>query len=164
MIDKYFIRPVLWDYFFAIFISIIVTVLCKRSILTIPSEEHLYSIVSDLCTIALTMTGFILTLLTVLISFKSTLKIKQQDNLESNNLYELFFSTNLYFETVRHLKNAIKSLTVIAVVGYIFKLSLNCENYPVLYIYNVFGIVIIFLTLWRCLIILSKIIKLQQEN
>jgi len=69
MIDKYFKRPVFWDYFFAIILSTLVTILWKNDALGVPKEEYLYSTVSDLSTISLTMAGFFLTLLTVLISF-----------------------------------------------------------------------------------------------
>jgi len=164
MIDAYFKSPIFWDYFFAALLSSGAIILWNNHLIISPKEEYLYSFVSDLATIALTMAGFILTLLTVLISFKSTSKQKRDSISESDTVFELFFSTQLYFETVIHLKNAIKSLTLMAVVGYCIKLTLNLKNYPVLFIYNIFGIIIVFFTVWRCLLILSKIIKIQQEN
>ncbi len=163
MIDLYFKRPILWDYVLAVIVGIILVVVCNRQLISIPSDEHLYSIVSDLSTISLTLAGFILTLLTVLISAKSTSKTKEKLS-NDDTLYEMFFSTDLYFQTVKHLKNAIISLTIIAVFGFILKLSSTVENYEILFIYNSLGLVVIFLTVWRCLLILTKIIKIQQES
>jgi hypothetical protein len=161
MLDIYFRRPIFWDYLIAILLTSLVTLLSYKKKIDIPSGEHLYSIVSDLTTISLTMAGFILTLLTVLISFKSTSRSKK-DFSEKDSLFEIFFSTNLYYETIMHLKNAIISLSVISVIGYIFKLSITSKYYHVLFSYNMLGIIIIFFTVWRSLLILSKIIKIQK--
>lgn len=164
MIDKYFKRPVLFDYFIGIFISGTIVFLVSKTGFKIPKDEIIISIVSDLSTVALTLSGFILTLLTVLISFKSTAKSKKDINFESDTLYEIFYSTDLYFETVKHLKNAIISLTFTAIVGYSLKLTLDSKYYIVLFTFNLFSLIVIFLTLWRCLLILSKIIKIQKEH
>lgn len=164
MIDRYFKRPVFWDYFLAISMSGIIMLLLKRNVFHIPKEEIILSIASDLSTVSLTLSGFILTLLTVLISFKSTAKSRKDIKLESDTLYEIFYSTDLYFETVRHLKNAIISLTFIAIIGFGLKLTLESRFYIFLFIFNLLSLVVIFFTLWRCLLILSKIIKIQKDN
>lgn len=164
MIDKYFIRPVFWDYFLGISISGIIIFLLRKFEFQVPKEETILSTVSDLSTVALTLSGFILTLLTVLISFKSTAKSKKDLNIESDTVYEIFYSTDLYFETVRHLKNAIISLTLISILGYSLKLTLGPQFYIILFTFNLVSLIVIFLTLWRCLLILSKIIKIQKEN
>lgn len=163
MIDKYFKRPVFWDYILASLLSSIAFYLICICVITLPKEEFIYSVTSDISTMALTMAGFILSLLTVLISFKSTIKktYKPSDN---DTVFDIFFSTALYFETIRHLKNAIISLTLVAIVGYIFKLCFASNNSSLLFIFNCFGIVVVFLTVWRCVLILSKIIKIQQED
>lgn len=164
MIDKYFKRPIFWGYFLATLISVSITFIVRIEQLKIAKEESLYSIVSDLSTVSLTLAGFILTLLTVLISFKSPAKSKGDINLGTDNLYIIFFSTELYFETVKHLKNAVISLTLIAISGYVLKLMLNPKDYSFLFTSNVFSVVIIFQSLGRCLIILSKIIKIQEPR
>lgn len=61
---------------------------------------------TDLITISLTLAGFILTLITVLITFKSSSKIKKLEVDSKEPIFDLFFATSLYFETVRHLKIA----------------------------------------------------------
>jgi hypothetical protein len=164
MIDKYFKRPVFWDYLLSLSLSIMICILVKRYGFQIPKDEIILSIVSDLSTVALTLSGFILTLLTVLISFKSTSKSKNDILLETDSLFDIFFSTNLYFETVKLLKNAIISLTLIAVTGYSLKLILDTKNYFMLFAFNILSLFVILLTLLRCLTILSKIIKIQKDN
>lgn len=163
MLDKYFKRPVLWDYCFSITLSIIVTYLLNKNSFQFTKDETILSVVSDLSTVALTLSGFILTLLTVLISFKTTSKSKKELSLETDTLFSIFFSTNLYFETVRHLKNGILSLALIAVLGYSLKLLLNTKQYYLLFSFNIISLLIILLTLLRCLTILSKIIKIQKD-
>ena len=163
MIDKYFIRPVLWDYLFSIGLSILITCLLTKCSFQFTKDETILSVVSDLSTVALTLSGFILTLLTVLISFKTTSKSRKELSLETDTLFNIFFSTNLYFETVRHLKNGILSLTLMAVMGYSLKLLLNTKQSYLLFSFSIISLLIILLTLLRCLTILSKIIKIQED-
>lgn len=162
MLDTYFKNPLLWDYILSTLFTLIAWYFVSIQIVTIPKEEHLYSIVSDMSTISLTMAGFILTLLTVLISFKSANKIDKQQVKDDDKVFDLFFASKLYFQTITILKNAIKSLTLIAILGYILKLTLNKNNYSILYFFCVFAIIIILLTLWRSILILTNIVRMQE--
>lgn len=162
MIDKYFRKPIFWDYLAAAIISTVVFMLLKRTIISLPKEEYVYSIISDLSTVSLTMVGFILTLVTVLVSFKSTAKIEQNANKQTDSVFDIFFASQLYFATIRHLKNGIKSLTLISLTGYALKLTVDHLQYQVLYIFCFIAMTIILLTVGRCLMILSQIIKMQQ--
>ena len=62
--------------------------------------------VSDLANTGFTSAGFILTILTVIITFKSASRISKQNYQEDNTVFELFFASDLYFETVKILKTA----------------------------------------------------------
>lgn len=164
--DLYFRRPLLWDYLIAFGIAGTAYYLYNNKYFTLPKAEFLFSFVSDLSTIGLTLAGFILTLMTVLIATKSSVKKIRPDQKikESDSVYDIFFSTHLYFDTIKHLKNAIKSLIIVALAGYVLKLTVNTLNYDKLFLYNYFGVTILVLTLWRCLLILSRIIKLQEQG
>lgn len=164
MVDRYFKRPLIWDYSFAIVLSVGVMILYNKKLIVLPKEEYIISIASDLSNVSLTLAGFILTLLTVLITFKSGSKVTKDSNNENDSLFELFFATDLYFQTVKHLKNCTKSLIVVTIIGYTFKLSLNQNCYYYIYFSNIFGLVIIILTLWRSLLILTRIINLQKTE
>ena len=162
MIDFYFRRPLFWDFIFATFFSGLVTYIFCHNKLSIPDANKLNAIVSDLSTISLTLAGFVLTLLTVLISYKSSFE-DAKGITGPKNTFQYFFATSFYFQTVRHLREAILSLTVIALIGYILKLTIPEAKNFVLFSFDLFGVIVVFFTLWRCLKILSQIIKLQKD-
>ena len=164
MLNFYFKRPIISDYTISGIVVIIVWYLLCSNYLIIPKADRLFSTVSDMSTIALTMAGFILTLTTVLISFKSTNKIDKNNVQESDTVFDLFFASKLYFDTIKILNNAIKSLSIIALIGYLLKLVLSEVYLLQLYLYSVFGIVIIVLTVTRCVFILTTIVNMQKEK
>ncbi|WP_179415365.1 hypothetical protein HDF19_09910 [Mucilaginibacter sp. E4BP6] len=162
MIDLYFRKPLLWDYLLATLLCIIIFVINNIGWIFIPVNQNIWSMASDLSTTSLTLAGFIITLLTILITFKSGYRIKKGSKVEDETVFELFFTTNLYFETVKHLKNCIKSLVFISVLGYSLKLFLNDCAHKYIYFFNIFGLIVVILTLLRSLMILTKIIDLQK--
>lgn len=163
IVDIYFRKPVLYDLVLGVVFSTAMVFLKWRNFITLPKSDIMLSVVSDLCTVALTLAGFILTLLTVLVSFKSTVKSSRDLKLDSDSLFDIFFSTSLYFDTVMHLKNAIICLSAISVSGYGLKLALPEGVYIYLFCFCCFTLVVILMTLWRCLMILSKVVELQKH-
>jgi len=163
MIDKYFDRPVLYDYCAAAITCGIVFFFFKNYI-SFPANNISISMSSEISTIALTLAGFVLTLLTVLITFRTGAKIPNKHNQEDLPLFDLFFATPLYFKTIDLLKNAIKSLLFIAVLGFVLKLILRDNNIHYLFFANVSGVVVILTTFSRCLLILTKIVDLQKDK
>ncbi len=161
--DAYFRMPLFWDYTAGTFMAGLVYYLNSSGILIRPEANYLMSNISDLSTIALTLAGFILTLFTVLISFKAERENASVDP-ERETVFTIFFSTPLYFFTMMHLKNCIKSLVITSVVGFFLKLTLTPSQYLWLYLYNFFGLVILIMTLLRSLVILSKIVQIQKEQ
>jgi hypothetical protein len=164
ILDLYFRRPVLIDYILGLSASAALYLIWFNTCFDIPSGERLTAMTSDLSNIGLTSCGFILTLLTVLITFKSTVGINKKDYSNDNSLFQLFFVSDLYFITVRILKNCIKSLIVTSVFGYAFKLGLPKEDLHYLFYFNSFVLIIITLTLYRCLLILTKILNMQTSE
>ena len=164
MIDKYFAKPLLWDYSISSLITLLFFVLFYKNILSIPKETYYLSTTSDLSTVSLTSSGFILTLLTVLITFKSGTDSSNESIKNSKSTFEYFFSSSLYFETIKHLKNCIKSLILVSIIGFSLKMGLTNNTRFFLYFYNIFGLIIIVLTLWRCLLILTKILEMQKRD
>lgn len=164
MIDQYYKSPVFWDVSISLSLVGLVALLIYKDILHLPTEDHIYSTVSDMSTVALTMAGFILTLVTLLISFKSTSKINSNIAQEDNATFDLFFASNLYPQTVRILNNSIKEISVIALLGYFLKLTIDSSHYYVLFYDCVFGGCVILLTVWRCVAILTRIVKIQTHE
>lgn len=164
ILDKYFSRPIFWDYTLCILSSILSIYLVSIEKLKLPCNEDTIAVTSDVTNISLTLSGFILTLLTVLITFKSSSKVKKIEKDSDEPVFNLFFASGYYFETVRHLKNCIKSLIFIAIIGFAIKLFLPIEYKPKAFFFNVIGLGIILLTISRCVLILSKVLDLQQEE
>lgn len=164
MLDYYFRRPVFWDYFISVTICALLIYLNQIKKFTLPSESDVISVTTDVITITLTLSGFILTLLTVLITFKTGSQIKKIEPENSESLFNLFFASGYYFETIKHLKNCIKSLIFIAVIGFGIKLFLPSDYRIKAFFFNAVGLCIIVLTIWRCLLILSKILDFQKEE
>jgi len=164
MLDKYFQKPVFWDYVLVSILIIGLKILYYLDCITIPELELLLSLSSDIANVSFTSAGFIITLVTVIITFKSNSHVTKENYKESDTVFELFFASDLYYETVKHFKNCVKSLVIVAVVGYVLKLinhDLRCEF---LFLYCSSGLLVILLSLWRCLLILSKIVKMQRQD
>jgi hypothetical protein len=164
LLDIYFRRPILSDLVLAFAAVLSAKYLVQASVLFIPPTERLYSTVSDVCTVSLTMAGFILTLLTVLISFKSTSRVDPENIKMSDKVFDIFFISPLYFQTVKILQNAILSLTSMALIGYLLKILFNSPEMPILFFYCIFSVTIVMLTILRSVIILSSIIKMQSNH
>ncbi len=162
ILDIYFRRPILYDYLISIIVSAMFYFFYRKGIVNLPNNEHSLSMTSDLANVGLTSAGFILTLLTVLITFKSSSTINKKEYSEDDSLFDLFFASALYFTTVRLLKNCIKSLILISVIGFALKLVIPKEYLKYIFFYNVLGLIIIALTLYRCLLILTKVLKMQK--
>lgn len=162
VLDKYFKQPVLIDYIISLLVVIFLFIGYNQNLFNLPKDERSLSMTSDLANVGLTSAGFILTLLTVLITFKSSSKINKKNYSEDDSLFDLFFTSDLYFTTVTILKNAIKSLILASVIGYALKLGLPKEILKFVFFYNAFGLIIISMTLYRCLLILTKILKMQE--
>lgn len=163
MIDLYYKRPLLYDYGLAFLLSTVLYWLFNRQLIILPANDVSVSMATDIATIALTLAGFILTLLTVLITFKTAAKIPNGSNQDELPLFDLFFSTRYYYDTVNLLKGAIKSLVFVSILGFSLKLILRGNDIAYLFFGNVIGLVIIVTTLLRSLLILTKIVNLQKE-
>ncbi|GAA3724078.1 hypothetical protein GCM10022422_01310 [Flavobacterium ginsengisoli] len=164
ILDTYFKRPLFWDFLIALLLSVLGFVLVYKKIILKPQASDSITIITDVTNISLTMSGFILTLLTVLITFKGGSKITKIEVDSKEPLFDLFFVTGLYHETVRHLKNCIKSLIVVAIIGFTIKIFFPESLKTDVFYFNIFGFTIIIFTITRCLLILGKVMDLQKEN
>lgn len=169
MIDKYFTRPIFWDYSLALLAATVMLILRQGCFIGLLDDDQVYQLASDISTTSLTAAGFVLTLLTVLITFKglspiTIQEVSDESESEETSLFKLFFASKLYDQTTKHIKNCIKSLLVIALMGYGLKLAIYDTRTLILFYFNIIGITVVILTLWRCLLILSKILKIQEDK
>lgn len=160
--EFYLKKPVIFDYVISFVVIYCFKLALKHNLIKLPTFNHSINVLTDISNLSFTSTGFVLTILTVLITFKagSTKKEKVKDY---DSALDLFFQTPLYKTTTTLLKNCIKSLVFLAVLGYLLKAALSNENVEYLFYFSVFGLVVLSLTLIRCMVILSKILKLQNK-
>ncbi|WP_282178746.1 hypothetical protein [Maribacter stanieri] len=171
MLDRYFNYAILADIIVSSLIAAIFYYLNDACIIKVPSTERLISIISDISNVAFTSAGFVLTFLTLLVSFKiSANPIKKEERISLEETYKkisifnLFLSSPLYSETIRHLKNGVKELLVIAILGYGVKLLAVNISDAIMFYLSVFGIVVISLVLWRSLLVLSGVLSVQDKE
>tara|TARA_R110000796_G_scaffold252631_1_gene389287 strand:+ start:189397 stop:189924 length:528 start_codon:yes stop_codon:yes gene_type:complete len=168
MIDKYFNHALFYDIIAAALITLACFGLNWYDVLPIPNIDFLLSTTSDIANIAFTSAGFVLTFLTLFVSFKisaTPFRKKKKQTLEESykkhSLFNLFLNSSLYVETIRHLKNAVKELIIIAIVGYFLKLSIGSTYSKYLFYYDIFGLVIISMTLWRSMLVLTGVLNVD---
>ena len=162
MLDKYFKFPILTDTILGVVINLFLWFFIEKGLITLPEKSIDLSISTDISTVSLTLAGFVLTLLTVIITFKTAAKVPNEFNQADTTVFDRFFSSSYYGRTIELLKASIVMLVLVAVLGFVLKLSLRNEFVNYLFYSNCFGLLIVVTTLWRCLIILTNIVKLQQ--
>ena len=163
MIDRYLRAPLVWDYALSGLSSLLVYLLIQKGMLQVPEFLSLSQVASDISTIGLTLTGFILTMLTVLITLKFNSAVGTEESIENLNGMEIFLATRLYIDTVSYLKRAIASLILISLFGYIVRLFLAEKNDILLFYFTIVGTIVLTLTTLRCLIILNKVLEVQKH-
>jgi hypothetical protein len=162
VIDIYFKSPLSWDCIIGFLLATGAWRLTYDKIIEVPTNEFILSSISDIANVSFSSTGFILTILTVLITFKAGSSKKNKiENYDS--ALDFFFQTSLYGQTTYHLKNCIKSLVLLGLVGYIFKIIAPKYLIEYLFYFSVFSLFILALTLMRCLLILNRVLALQNK-
>ena len=161
--DTYFKTPILWD------ILISIAGISTFYLFPIISDFSLHSariigLCSDIFNIGFTSTGFVITLLTILITFKANSKITKENYTEHNTLFEIFFTSELYHKTVNILKYCIGQLLLTSFLGVMLKLLIEGDQIRILFYYNIGSILLIVLAMARCLWILTKIMKFQKSS
>ena len=158
VLDIYFRFPVLLDYILACGLVGAVHYYIKHHILTIPKDDVILDYASETTTVLLTLAGFILTFLTVLITFKTG----SSENSNTPSLMETFCNSSLYKDTTRLLKDGIKSLIFVTLIIYVLRF-VNILGIWVLYYWIIFSIIVLLLTILRALFILDNILKFHTD-
>lgn len=162
IVDIYFKNPISWDFLISLLLAFGTYNLSQDKVIEIPKNDFILSSVSDIANISFSSTGFILTILTVLITFKAG--SRRKDKIENyDSALDFFFQTPLYAQTTYHLKNCIKSLVILGLTGYIFKITTPTSLMDYLFYFLIFSLFILALTLMRCLLILNRVLTLQNK-
>lgn len=159
ILNFYFRFPVAIDFAIGIGIVFLINYYVNQKQLTIPEKQLILDYASETTTVLLTLAGFILTFLTVLITFKTS-----STTLPSNpSIMEAFCNSSLYKETTRQLKNCIKSLIFLTMVIYMLRF-INILGLWITYYWVIFSIIVLLLTILRSLFILDNILKFHTED
>ncbi|WP_333863613.1 hypothetical protein [Sphingobacterium sp.] len=164
LLDKYFRSPVKYDYIVTILILLFFKKYILNSYICLPNKDEIFDLASEIVTILLTLAGFILTFLTVLITFKLDAGKYKSKPEEEMSILEKFSHSGLYYQTTEIFKNSIKSIITISIIIYLLRIFSSKISISEIFIAAIAGVIILVLTLIRNLVILDKILDLQKED
>ncbi|MBL1411099.1 hypothetical protein [Sphingobacterium faecale] len=119
-------------------------------------------IISDLISTSVSLAGFILAALTIIVSFRSNIACKNPEN--AKNPLELLFSTAHYQNVIKIFKGAIIELTVVFVGLYLVWIIAENVNSEILLQANVYGGLLILFSLFRTLFTLFLVLKMDKHE
>lgn len=162
LLDYFYRYSIISDFSISLIICLVIFFVQKYSNLELMPKVYDKSISSDLGAIGLTISGFLITITTILISFKTN-SIKKDDELKSNsNSFLVFIASNLYFQTVNFLNKSVIILVLTSLINFIFKIFISDNFLEVLFYTNIITVFIILNSFFRSIYILNLIIKMQK--
>jgi len=160
MIDFYYKYPILVDCILATIIFILNFNFGFYEVEI--SSIELVNIISNLIDTSVSLAGFILAALTIIVSFKSNLVAKNID--EASNPLELIFSSAYYGQIVNSFKSSILELTVLFFAMYSIWFLSNTLNSNLIFHSTIIGVFILFVSIMRSLMLLFKILTMNIRN
>lgn len=170
LIDLYLKIPVLIDLAFVLLIIVGKSILINKGYIKEFDPQVLKSLTSDLLSVSISLAGFVLAALTIIVTFKDsvgTQKVNKDESKSSSttiNGKNLFFQSRHYFPTVKIFYRSSLILLLIFFLLSILKLLNDkvCENISENIVISC--LILIVLTVLRSLYLLLLIIKLQTED
>lgn len=169
ILDKYIKNPLLYDMIIVSCFIVGKHVLSNKDILiiTVPLDT-LKSIISDIVSTTISLAGFILASLTIIVTFKDNINHKEVyskiDKKEDLTGMEMLFSSRHYKRIVGVFSwSCIIFLTIFFFIS-ITKLFLDKLLTDIILDLIIFSFITLSATIFRCLLILHKIIKIQINN
>lgn len=158
--DFYYRFPLLIDLLICAIVWIVNSQFCVFEIAI--SSETLKSILSSIIDTSVSLAGFILAALTIIVSFKSNLKAKSVN--EANSAFELIFSSKHYYGIVSAFKNSIMELTILFFLLYSLWLITDSVDSNVLFKSIVLGVIVLSTSVLRSLALLFSILSLEAKE
>jgi glycerol uptake facilitator-like aquaporin len=161
IIDSYFAYPILFDFALVVVIWICSKYLTFFDFKLIDRVNQIY-IFPYIISADVSLAGFILASLTIIVTFKSNLKSRGIE--DANNALELIFSSKHYENIVKVFKKSL--IEFILCMVFIFVVWASADNFSIRTInrVNTTGIIITTLAIFRCLYILFVILDLSQHK
>jgi hypothetical protein len=156
--DFYLAKPIIID------LAIVATVLTfwhnsPLFMLPIPEKLSQINILSSLISTSVSLAGFMLAALTIIVTFKSNLHAKGVN--EAENALELIFSSKHYSTIVKIFKTGIIELIISFAMLYTVWVTSDGFGVQIIHKFNAAGIFIILTTISRSLYILFEILSLE---
>ncbi len=161
MIDIYFKRPILWDYLITLIVISIIAVCHFNGSYSLPTLPNVMNITNDIGTIGLTISGFIITIITILLTLRSGQILSGEHLKNDSPTFKIFLASPLYSKSISILKYGVYSLTIVSICSYIFKMSIPECYLQFLQYFNILGLIVIAATFLRCFYVLGMILKMQ---
>jgi hypothetical protein len=158
ILDRYFKYPVLWDIAIASSLTLVVDLLLRRRTIVAQELTVVSGWIGDMANAGLTSAGFILTCLTILVTFKSTLA---RPSTAEDSTFNQFFDSSLYHKTITIMKWCVYSVLLVSCGCYFLRLLVQ-DSSSLLVKYFAFGAVVLLLSLWRCVLVLGMVLRLQR--
>ncbi|WP_139255317.1 hypothetical protein [Hymenobacter psychrophilus] len=158
-LNVYFIAPLLWD---ALLIGLIVLILHFFAKYLPLITLDLPTVLDSLASTAISLAGFILTGLTIIVSIRANLSYKGIN--ESNSGIELLFNSWAYGSIVKIFKGAIIGLILSALLLYLALIFSGTITYRHIILISIICFIEIFMSMFRCLYILFKIITIEIKS
>lgn len=171
ILNNYIKRPLLWDIFISLVVSIVFHFIkVKFSFSVLLTKEDFRSTLTDILSTSISLAGFILASLTIIVTFKENIshKIKSATpeslNTESLSGIEILFESKHYSRIVRVFFWAAFIYLLIFLSCSILKLS--ADKIPAHYYFYIVlsATILTSLTIFRSLLILYRVIKLQLKK
>lgn len=158
-IDNYLAIPIFWDVILALIICFI-SVNHPILIINITDKTNQINLLTNLISTDVSLAGFILAALTIIVTFKSNIQIKGLD--DAQNALELIFNSKHYSSIVKVFKHSLIEL----VMSFSFLLYswLHSDNFSTVTIFRInnAGMLFTFMSILRALYILFKVLDLDK--
>ena len=161
IIDKYLAYPIIFD----LFLVVIVWLVSKNSNLiafTLIDKLNQINILSNIIGTDVSLAGFILAALTIIVTFKSNIKTKKLE--DSKSPLEMIFTSDHYTNIVTVFKQAIIEFTLCFTFLFIIWASSDHLNIWTINRVVVTGIIITTTTIFRSLFILFMILNMNHKK
>ncbi len=164
ILNVYIKRPLLYDLLLCVLLILVINAFKPTDILV--TQENATSAFSDIISTSVSLAGFILAALTIIVTFKDNISHKEkysegQNKGEEPSGLELLFNSKHYKRIVGVFSWAAFIFIMLFLVFSILKLLISkipaCAYLEIV----IAGIVLIFTSIFRSLLILYNVIKLQ---
>ena len=157
LLNRYFRYPIIFDFIITLIILIIICYFKSSfKFKNIGVDSFLSNIISTIVSFA----GFILASLTIIVTVKANIKVKNLED-AANGLELLLLSKDNYRLIISAFRDAIIELVICLILVYTLWMPMIGLNIFQLSLLSVYALLVIFFTLFRSLLILFRIIFLE---